>query len=76
MMIYVLAVLPAIKLSALLVIVYPYRQLQKQGASVETSQSTIEIMMELEADLNRFGKATMELRRLDPSGILYREPIR
>lgn len=42
---------------------------------VESQRELVETYIELTEDLNRFGKATMEVRRLDPSGIFYREPI-
>lgn len=51
-----------------------YKKLERRVTWVESSSEQIENLMALQSDLQRFGKATMEIRRLDQSGIFYREP--
>lgn len=53
-----------------------YQKLKKRITWVESYNEQIETFIELQRDLQDFGKATMEVRRLDQGGIFYREPIK
>lgn len=75
-MIYVLGILLAISVTALVWLLLAYRKLEKRITWVESSPGIIESMIELNDSLNRFGKAIVEIRCLDQASIFYREPVR
>lgn len=58
------------------VLLSKYERLKKQVTWVESSQDQIENFLDIQRDLQNFGKATVEIKRLDQAGIFYREPIK
>ena len=75
-MIIALAILLAIASATSILLYIELQKIKKRVTWVEQSEGIIEEMIAIHEDLMRYSKASIEIRRLDPAGFLYREPVR